>query len=101
MTDNYTEIPEIEAAKRLGIQRCPWMGDWFVAWSPRNENQNGEGTWHHWANLAAGILSHPATAIAAPELYRPDLKMDAELYNGGVVLDDDAIAKLFKPGESS
>lgn len=96
MSDSFEEIPEIGAAKRLGIQRCPWMGDWFVAWSSRNGNQNGEGTWHHWVNLAAAILSHPATKIVAPELYREDMKHDSGLYSGGNTLDDEQIETLFQ-----
>ncbi len=98
---DFREIPEINAAKRLGIQRCAWMNDWFVPWSPRNENKHGEGTWHHWANLAAAILSHPATKEAAPHLYREDLKYDPDLYYGGAVLSEEQVARLFRKEDST
>lgn len=93
--DDYDEVEVFNAAKRLGIQRCPWMNDWFVSWSPRNSNSNAEGSWHHWANLAAMILSHPATKVVAPDLYRPDLKPDKELYTGGSTLSPEQIKAMF------
>lgn len=96
MTTDLEEIPTYAAGKRCGIWRCPWMGDWFTSWSPRNGNNNAEGSWHHWANLAAYILSHPATKEVAPNLYRPDLKPDDNLYAGGNILTNEQIAQLFK-----
>lgn len=92
-----TEIKTFAASKRCGIQQCPWMtnGDWFTSWSPRNDNNNAEGTWHHWANLAAFILSHPATQAVAPELYRPDLPVDRQMYVGGKMLSEAQVRELF------
>jgi hypothetical protein len=83
----------LRAAKRLGMQHCPWMGDWFVSHSPRNCNSNAEGTWHHWANLAAMILSDPRTQAVAPDLYRPDLKPDESMYTEGNTLPDEMLPK--------
>lgn len=63
------EIPVVGAAKRCGVQWTPWMGDWFTSWSPRNDNNNAEGTWEHWVNLALGILQDEMTASIAPEVF--------------------------------
>lgn len=84
-----------KAAKRLGIQRCPWMGDWFVSWSPRNSNSNAEGTWFHWVNLAKFILSHEATSAVSPADYMPELKPNTELHTGGPSLSEESIQQLF------
>jgi hypothetical protein len=94
--NDFVELPVFSAAKRCGLQHAPWMGDWFTSWSPRNDNNNAEGSWHHWANLAAYILSHPATQIVAPELYRADLKPDETMYSGGNQLTDEQITSLFR-----
>lgn len=91
----FDEVPAIRAAKRLGVQRCPWMGDWFTSWSPRNSNNNAEGSWAEWAHMAAQILSHPATRLAAPELYRPELK-EASSSAGLCELREDQISEVFK-----
>lgn len=91
---DFTETDVVQAGKRLGIRRPHWMGDWFNSWSPRNDNSNAEGTWHHWCNLSAYILSHPATKIVAPELHR-ELPFDPALYSGGNVLTEQQIADLF------
>lgn len=66
----YDEKPMLDAAKRLGVAWTPWMGDWFVSWSPRNSNNNAEGTWEHWITLAQLILNDPMTAIVRPEVYQ-------------------------------
>lgn len=90
--DSFDEVPVIGAAKRLGVQWCPWMEDWFTSWSPRNSNNNAEGTWEEWANLAARILAHPFTEKVSPELYRPGLLADLpELYTTGGTLKADEI----------
>ncbi len=50
----------INAAKRLGIEYCDQMNvPWFQSYSPRNRNQNAEGTWADWVELAHRILDHP------------------------------------------
>ncbi len=59
--NDYEERPVIQAAKRCGVQWCPWMGDWFTSWSPRNDNRNAEGTWEDWVTLAKAILAHELT----------------------------------------
>lgn len=59
-----------EAAKRCGMTWAPWMGDWFVAYSPRNGNTHSEGTWEHWVTLAQLILNDPLTAIVRPEVFQ-------------------------------
>ena len=97
--DTYIEVEVFTAAKRCGIQRCPWMenGDWFTSWSPRNSNTNAEGTWAHWVNLAAYILSHPATGEVAPDMFHPNLKADPSLYTGGKALTETQIQHFFGP----
>jgi hypothetical protein len=70
------------------------MGDWFVSHSPRNHNSNAEGTWAHWANLAAMILSDKQTQLVAPEWYRPDLKPDPMMYTGGNVLSETTLEEM-------
>lgn len=88
--------PVVEAAKRLGLHHCHTMGDWFVGFSPRNDSNNAEGHWAHWVNLAAYILSHPATKVVAPENYRTDLTFDKDMYYGGKVLSYEHIADFFE-----
>lgn len=66
----YDEEPIIDAAKRLGLAWTPWMGDWFVSYSPRNGNSNAEGTWEHWVTLAQLILNDPMTQLVRPEVYQ-------------------------------
>lgn len=65
----YAEPPVINAAKRLGVTWAPWMGDWFVAHSPRNNNTHGEGYWEHWVVLALRILADPLTKASWPEAH--------------------------------
>lgn len=64
---DYEYIPVHGSAKRCGVKWAPWMGDWFVSWSPRNSNEHSEGTWDHWVDLALLILHDPMTAIVRPE----------------------------------
>jgi hypothetical protein len=66
---SYHEEPALSAGKRLGVQWCPWMGDWFTSWSPRNDNNNAEGEWDQWVDLALKILSDPLTQITRPEAF--------------------------------
>jgi hypothetical protein len=62
-----------EAGKRIGVTWAPWMGDWFVSYSPRNGNSNAEGHWDHWVDLALHILADPLTAIVRPDVHDPGL----------------------------
>ncbi len=55
--------------KRLGMEHCEWLGDWFVSHSPRNSNSNAEGPWDHWVDFAIQILQHPATGVVRPEAH--------------------------------
>ena len=68
MTDvKITPLPS--GGKRLGMERSGWLNDWFSSYSPRNSNNNAEGPWDHWVDLAVQILRHPATAIVRPEAH--------------------------------
>lgn len=67
--DTFEEVPALSSAKRCGVQWTPWMGDWFTSWSPRNGNNNAEGTWDHWVDLALKILQDPLTEIVRPEAH--------------------------------
>lgn len=99
----FEEIPVLSGGKRLGVQWCPWMGDWHTSWSPRNGNSNAEGPWDQWVDLAIKILQHPATKLTRPEV--------AEAAAGFVVKDyydaadryltDDEIETLFRSGGGS
>lgn len=66
---NFETVVVFEAAKRCGMEWTPWMGDWFVSYSPRNGNSNSEGTWDHWVDLALMILRDPLTEIVRPEAH--------------------------------
>lgn len=42
--------------RRLGVMASEWLNDWYVSHSPRNANNNAEGTWQEWVDLAKRIL---------------------------------------------
>lgn len=86
----------IATAKRLGMLRPGWMGDWFASHSPRNCNANAEGTWAHWVQLALSILQHPATAEQRPEVHAAvkDLT-NTRFYDDGPMFGDDDLQRLF------
>lgn len=65
----FNEVSVFHSAKRCGMQWTPWMGDWFTSLSPRNGNNNAEGTWEHWVALAIDILRHDFTGLVAPEAH--------------------------------
>lgn len=69
---DFEEEPVHAAGKRCGVQWAPGMGDWFTSWSPRNDDNNAEGFWDHWVDLALAILRDPLTEIVRPEVYWPD-----------------------------
>lgn len=71
------EIAVMQAGKRCGIEWCPWMGDWFVSHSPRNDNSHAEGPWDHWVDLAIKILRDPLTAKVRPEARELALRLQA------------------------
>lgn len=43
-------------ARRLAMCKSEWLTDWYISHSPRNDNQNAEGTWDEWVALARAIL---------------------------------------------
>jgi len=43
-------------ARRLAMCKSEWLEDWWISHSPRNDNQNAEGTWEEWVSLASAIL---------------------------------------------
>lgn len=63
----------LRGEKRCGIQRSDWLTGWFVPWSPRNDNQNAEGPWNHWVELARKILEADRKALAALAATKPSL----------------------------
>lgn len=67
MTTDPVHLPS--GGKRLSMEHCYWLGDWFTSFSPRNSNSNAEGPWDHWVDLAIGILQHPATKVVRPEAH--------------------------------
>lgn len=86
-----------QGGKRLGMERADWMGDWFMSYSPRNDNSNAEGQWDQWVSLALQILQHPATEIVRPEAHAAVQGVDPKDYYSEVDrgLSDDEIAALF------
>ena len=67
--DDFDSIPMLQSGRRCGVQFTPWMGDWFTSWSPRNDNENSEGPWDHWVDLAIKILQDPFTESVRPDAY--------------------------------
>jgi hypothetical protein len=47
----------IRSGRRLAIKNSDWLPDWYISWSPRNCNQNAEGPWSEWVELAKAILA--------------------------------------------
>lgn len=80
--NDYEEVSVINAGKRCGVQWQPWMDDWFTSWSPRNSNNNAEGPWDHWVDLAIQILQDPMTAIVRPDAFEAAKQLTAiEFYD--------------------
>lgn len=44
------------SGRRLAVQASEWLSDWYISHSPRNDNQNAEGPWQEWVDLAHAIL---------------------------------------------
>lgn len=93
-------IKGIRSSKRANIMWTPWMGDWFVSNSPRNDNSHAEGTWDHWVQLAISILQHPATEIVRPEAFAAVSGLaNSDFYSeSGRKLTDDEVGSLFGEG---
>lgn len=102
-TNSYEEIPVAQSAKRCGVQHTPWMGDWFTSWSPRNDNNNAEGTWDHWVDLALHILSDPLTKIVRPDRYvTPEESGVMGFYDESLrTLTAEELAARFRPTNAS
>lgn len=62
----------LNGGKRTNLERSQWTTDWWVGWG-KDEGCQFEGSWAAMTYLAAKILSHPATEVTSPNLYRPDL----------------------------
>jgi len=96
---DYDEVfvPGIKGVKRATVVWTPWMGDWFVSFSPRNGNNNAEGTWDHWAQIALSILQHPATQIVRPEAHAAVQGVEnTDFYDeSNRTLTDDELQRLF------
>lgn len=90
------EQPVIQGGKRLGLQWCPWMGDWFSSWNPDGDHGNAQGSWYQWAYLAAKILKHPFTYAVAPELFQPDIPTK-DIYLETNRLSDDVLHDVMDP----
>lgn len=98
---NFEEIAAVQSGKRCGVQWTPWMGDWFTSWSPRNGNNNAEGPWDHWVDLAVRILRDPLTAKVRPEAHKAaQLLEPADFYSEtNRDLTDDELQDRFAGGE--
>ena len=46
----------VSSGRRLAVAKSGHIDDWYISYSPRNDNQNAEGTWEEWVNLAKAIL---------------------------------------------
>lgn len=102
----YEEVPAVKAGKRCGVQWTPWMGDWFVSWSPRNSNSNAEGPWAHWVDLAVRILQDPMTAKVRPDAHEAVKALESRDFYDETdrPLSDDELAARFpgsRTGEAS
>ena len=101
--NDFEEVPVHSDGKRVGVQWCPWMTDWFTSWSPRNYNSNAEGPWDHWVDLAIQILQDPMTAIVRPDVFETAQKFAAiGFYNeaGRLLTDGELAARFAAPAES-
>lgn len=95
------EVPAIQAGKRCGVQWAPWMGDWFTSWSPRNWNNNAEGPWDHWVDLAVKILRDPMTALVRPDAHEAAKALEPRDFytETGRELSGEELAARFKDEE--
>lgn len=96
--DRYDEIEAVHAGKRCALDWAPWMGDWFVSSSPRNDNSNAEGPWDHWVDLAIGILKDPMTALVRPEAHAAAQALTTKGFysEANRSLTDEELAERFK-----
>jgi hypothetical protein len=77
---DFEEIKVASSGKRCGVQWTPWMDDWFTSWSPRNGNNNAEGPWAHWVDLALRILNDPMTKLVRPEAHEAVQTLDLRAF---------------------
>jgi hypothetical protein len=67
----------LSGGKRTNLRVSEWLPGWWVGFG-KDESCQFEGPWYDIVILAAKVLRDPATAIVAPNLYRPDLVLTAE-----------------------
>lgn len=77
LTEKGLQRVSLTGGKRTNIGHSEWIDDWWIGWG-KDESCQFEGPWKHMAILAAKILRHPNTQIAAPNLYLPDLELTQE-----------------------
>jgi hypothetical protein len=79
------------------MERSEWMGDWFMSYSPRNDNSNAEGQWDQWVSLALQILQHPATRLVRPEAHAAVQELDPKRFYSEVErgLTEEEVVELF------
>lgn len=101
MSDSYEEDAFLSGGKRCGLAWTPWMGDWFVSWSPRNWNNHAEGPWDHWVDLALRILNDPMTKTVRPEVYDAEYRGKNFYDETARGLTDEELGERFKeaPGD--
>ncbi len=46
----------IKTGRRLALQRSNFIDDWYMSYSPRNDNGNAEGNWKEWVEFAKKII---------------------------------------------
>lgn len=46
----------IRTGRRLALCKTDAISNWYVSYSPRNDNCNAEGTWEEWVALAKKII---------------------------------------------
>ncbi|GAA2347250.1 hypothetical protein [Dactylosporangium salmoneum] len=95
----YEGVIVHEGGKRCGLQWTPWVGDWFVSYSPRNGNSHAEGHWDHWVDLALYILRDPMTAKVRPAAHAAVAGVEPlDLYTEtGADLSYEDLAERFAP----
>lgn len=92
------DVIVVTAGKRLALTHYGHIGDWFNSYSPRNDNDNAEGPWDQWVDLAVMILQHEATRITRPEAFKATQGLATHDYysESDRYLTDDEIAGAIK-----
>jgi hypothetical protein len=53
----------ISSGRRLAIRKSDSLDDWYVSYSPRNDNDCAEGNWKEWVELAHKIIAKDEFSI--------------------------------------